>query len=215
MTHGLLSGWQSLLKTRMRACSTLAQYGKVVMPGGFHAVVQGQSPPSGFYPESCLPGKQKGTNKRCLMLAGLHCSKDILLKEKPRRGIQPSRAWLLSLINGVLSTTPALRSPKPGTPASSIFPGVTGSMATRTSVGIMVNELPVSEKKPFIHRRSRPLKDESRMCPAGRCIPRAWLTDWKGQWASYKYLHAEKCSQCPHFHLSRALLATNMEKWGY
>lgn len=88
-------------------------------------------------------------------------------------------------------------------------------MATRTSVRIMVNELPVSEKKPFIHRRSRPPKDENRMCPVGRCIPRAWLTVWKGHQASHKYLHTEKRSQCPHFHPSRALLATSVEKWDY
>lgn len=71
----------------------------------------------------------------------------------------------------------------------------------------MVNELPVSEKKPFIHRRSRPPKDKSHMCPAGGCIPRDWLIVWTGQQTSHKYLHTGKHSQCPRFHRTRALLA--------
>lgn len=49
------------------------------------------------------------------------------------------------------------------------------------------------------------------MCPVGGCIPRAWFTVWKTQQASHKYLRAEEYNQCPHFHLPRALLATNMK----
>lgn len=131
-----------------------------------------------------------------------------MIVEARRR--QPSRTWLLGLIKGVPSSTPE-RSPRPGAPAPSISPEVTGCRATRESVRIMVNELPVSKKERFIH--SRPPKDKSHMCPVGSCIPGVWLIVWMGPQTSHKYLHTEKRSQCTHFHPSGALFAKT-QKWG-